>query len=53
MFSFYHGATSLKYHAPDIWHDIPPSHITLTPGQLVLALIHKRAQWEAASTVKS
>ena len=24
---------SLKYHAPDTWHDIPPSHIILTQAR--------------------
>ena len=34
----YSAATSLKYDAPNNWHDIPPSHIILTLVQPVLAL---------------
>ena len=30
------NAASLKYHTPDTWHDIPPSHIILTLGRPVL-----------------
>ena len=37
---FYSGA-SLKYHAPDTWHDTTPSHIILTLGRPVLTLPRK------------
>ena len=33
----FYSAASLKYHAPDVWHDTTPSHIILTPGRPVLA----------------
>ena len=32
------SAASLKYHAPDTWHDNTPNHIILTLGPSVLAL---------------
>ena len=35
------SAASLKYHAPDTWHDTTPSHIILTLGRPVLALSRK------------
>ena len=34
-------AASLKYHAPETWHDITPSHIIPTPGRSALAITHK------------
>ena len=34
----FYGAASLKYHAPDIWHDTTPSHIILALGRPVIAL---------------
>ena len=37
----FYSAASLKYHAPDTWHDTTPSHIILTLGRPVLALPHK------------
>ena len=37
----FHSAASLKYHAPDTWHDTTPSHIILTLGRPVLALPRK------------
>ena len=37
----FYSAASLKYHAPDTWHDTTPSHIILTLGQPVLALPRK------------
>ena len=35
----FYSAASLKHHAPDTWHDTTPSHITLTLGRSVLALL--------------
>ena len=37
----FYCAASLKYHAPDTWHDTTPSHIIQTLGQPVLALPRK------------
>ena len=37
----FYSAASLKYHAPDIWHDTTPSHIILSLGRPVLALPRK------------
>ena len=37
----FHSAASLKYHAPDTWHDTTPSHIILTLGRPVLAPLRK------------
>ena len=37
----FYSAASLKYHAPDTWHDTTPSYITLTLGRPVLALPRK------------
>ena len=37
----FYSAASLKYHAPDTWHDTTPSHFILTLGQPVLALPRK------------
>ena len=37
----FYTAASRKYHAPDTWHDITPSHIILTLGRPVLALPRK------------
>ena len=37
----FYSAASLKYHAPDTWHDTTPSHIILTLGRPVLALPRK------------
>ena len=37
----FYSAASLKYHAPDTWHDTTPSHIILTLGWPVLALPSK------------
>ena len=34
----FYSAASLKYHAPDTWHDTTPSQIILTLGRPVLAL---------------
>ena len=47
------GKKSLKYHIPNTWHDIPPSHILLTPGWPVLALLSKcwALSERAASTI--
>ena len=45
-------AASLKYHAPDTWHDTTPSHIILTVGRPVLALpVNLSAKRGAASTM--
>ena len=44
----FYSAASLKYHAPDTWHDTTPIHIILTLGWPVLALPCK---WGAASTI--
>ena len=37
----FYCAASLKYHAPDTWHDTTPSHIILTLCRPVLALLCK------------
>ena len=37
----FYSAASLKYHAPDTWHDTTPSHIILILGRPVLALPRK------------
>ena len=37
----FYSAASLKYHAPDTWHDTTSSHIILTLGRPVLAPPHK------------
>ena len=37
----FYSAASLKYHAPETWHDITSSHIILTLGRPVLALPRK------------
>ena len=39
--AYVYSAASLKYYAPDTWHDTTPSHIILTLGRSVLALPHK------------
>ena len=31
----FYSTASLKYHAPDTWHDTAPTHIILTLGRLV------------------
>ena len=40
-YAHFYSAASLKYHAPDTWHDATPSHIILTLGLPVLALPFK------------
>ena len=49
----FYSAASLKYHAPDTWHDTTPSHIILTLGWPVLALLCKSecqaSLWYAAA----
>ena len=47
------SAASLKYHTPDNWHDIPSSHIILTPGWPVLALLSlcRAPSQRAANTI--
>ena len=48
----FYRAASMKYHAPDTWHDTTPSHIILTLGQHVLALPKSlSAKRGAASTI--
>ena len=37
----FYCVASLRYHAPDTWHDTTPSHIILTLGRPVLALPRK------------
>ena len=37
----FYSAASLKYHAPDTWHDTTPSHIILILGRPGLALPSK------------
>ena len=45
----FYSAASLKYHAPDTWHDTTPSHIILTLARLVLAL-HRKAECQARNS---
>ena len=40
----FYSAASLKYHAPDTWHDTTPSQIIPTLGRPVLAILHKSAR---------
>ena len=48
----FYSAVSLKYYAPDTWHDTTPSHIILTLGRPVLALpLSLSAKRGATSTI--
>ena len=48
----FYSAASLKYHAPDTWHDTTPSHIILILGQPVLALPHKTSVKRGAASIR-
>ena len=41
LIALFYSAASMKYHAPDTWHDTTLSHIILTLGRPVLALPRK------------
>ena len=48
----FYNAASLKYHAPDTWHNTTPRHIILPLGRSVLALpMSQSAKRGGASTI--